>query len=547
MKANIHVTKSVSESRKPMAAPILTPAQTRPEALPERALHATGAARLVLVINLSTFVAPESVDDFRHLRGSEAFAEALRNLRPHAPFGRDETTDAAERDGYALRIFRSRLVYNHFFPTYRFGWDASMRARLEEMDYADIARWQRWASRIRLTRNGLAVITLEQQLDDLPLIGCTEQLLELPSNGEQPASQDQWSIGMMILRAFLDAIDRRIALSVHGRPMEIHFAPTAHFKHSLRLDRYVIYLLRKIERGGQLLSPDDLKRDYAQTIASFMEGALVECDGERRFPLYAANQARALVESDVSSWDEELCLFTGESALIYCPLIGRGLAYVGGPLGLDAHAYSAYWAGVVRGVEHLLAFRSEAQQAERRTTDLLSRIPGLTRKVNDGKLGAEDIELIDHLAAGLSDIFDGLPELRSMAVSANAFRADYARRKFEVLLSELDVRETLDLVNTNVEQLDFFLSYYNDMRLQWQGQRTNSLGIVLAAIVLFMAVSSFLADTFNVAERLVPQNDRDTAIRTFGVEIVIAAVGLMILALMIWQARKLVHWRTRKD
>ena len=186
--------------------------------------------------------------------------------------------------------------------------------------------------------------------------------------------------------------------------------------------------------------------------------------------------------------------------------MGRGLAYVGGPLGLDAHAYSAYWAGIVRGIEHLVAFRAEAQQTERRTTGLLGQIPGLTRKVNDGTLSAEDLALIEHLATGLSDIFDSLPELRSMAVTTNAFRADFVRRKFDVLIRELAVQETLELVNTNVEQLNFFLSYYNDMRLQWQGQRTNSLGIGLGAVVLFMAISSFLADTFNVVDRFYNAN-----------------------------------------
>src|SRR4029453_16140467 len=108
MQTNIHS----SESQFRMATQIVAPVRTAPETgLPEYALRATGAARLVLVINLSSFVAKETADDFRHLRGSEAFAEALRTLRPHAPFGRDESTDAVERDAYALRIFRSRLVY----------------------------------------------------------------------------------------------------------------------------------------------------------------------------------------------------------------------------------------------------------------------------------------------------------------------------------------------------------------------------------------------------------------------------------------------------
>ena len=72
-------------------------------------------------------------------------------------------------------------------------------------------------------------------------------------------------------------------------------------------------------------------------------------------------------------------------------------------------------------------------------------------------------------------------------------------------------------------------------------------GIVFAAVVLFMAASSFLADTFNVADRLVPQNERDYTIRLFGVEIVIAAIGFLIFGIMLWQARKLINRRTRKD
>ncbi|MEO7913092.1 MAG: hypothetical protein ABIV47_25870 [Roseiflexaceae bacterium] len=527
--------------------PTTSPPITSMPVLPEAALRVTGTARLVLVINLGSFVVESDADAFRHLRGSEMFATALRNLRPSAPFGIDAATSTVEHDAYALRIFRSRLLYNHFFPTYRIAWDSTMRERMLQLGCTDIAHWQRWIGRMRLTRNGLAVITLDQPFEDISLITCTEQILELPQHGEQPAAHDQWTIAMSILNAFLDAIDHQIKLPTgEGTGSSVHFTHTTQVKHSLRLDRFVVYAIKKIERDGRLLLPDELKRDYAQTLASFMEGTLVEWDGQRRFPQYAEVPARAIVAGDVSSWDEELCLFSGESALIYYPLVGRGLAYVGGSLGLDAHAYSAYWAGIVRGIEHLVAFRAEAQQTERRTTSLLGQIPGLTRKVNDGTLGAEDLALIEHLATGLSDIFDSLPELRSMAVTSNAFRADVVRRKFDVLIGELAVHESLELVNTNVEQLNFFLSYYNDMRLQWQGQRTNSLGIGLGAVVLFMAISSFLADTFSVVDRFYNASESDLGSRTFGTEVVVGVIGLLILGLMIWRARKLLTRRTRK-
>ena len=84
MKTNIHA----SESRFRMATQTLAPASMASETtLPEYALHVTGAARLVLVINLSSFVAKETADEFRHLRGSEAFARwsALRPFHASAP------------------------------------------------------------------------------------------------------------------------------------------------------------------------------------------------------------------------------------------------------------------------------------------------------------------------------------------------------------------------------------------------------------------------------------------------------------------------------
>lgn len=518
-----------------MATRASTSYQASPAMLPEAALRVTGSARLVLIVSLSSFVAEPDADLFRHLRGSEAFAAALRTLRPAAPFLVDKETERVEQDAYALRIVRSRLRYNHFFPTYRISWDSTMRERMQQAGCADIDHWQRWTGRIRLSRNGLAIISLEQVFEDISLIGCTEQILELPAHGERPAAHDQWTIAMSILEALLDALGRQLTLRTESGARVIHFTAPALVQHTLRLDRYVIYALRDVERDGRRLAPEELKRDYAQTLAAFMQGALIECDGARRFPIHAARQADDLVARDVASWAEELCLFTGESALIYYPLLGD-VAYVGGPLGLDARAYAAYWAGIVRGIEHMVTFRAEAQQVERRTTSLLGQVPGLTRKVNDGHLSPEDLSLLDHLAMGLSDIFDNLPELRSMAVTTTAFRADVVRRKFDVLLRELAILETLDLVNTNVEQLNFFLSYYNDMRLQWQGQRTNSLGLWLGATVLFMAVSSFLADTFNVVDRLADPNQNGWTIIAWVVTFV---AGLIVLGLMMWRSRKL--------
>jgi hypothetical protein len=520
------------------------PAPAASPALAEQELRLSGAARLALVLDLSRFVHPDDEHDFRHLRGSEAYADALRALAPLPPFGVDERTAAVERDGYALRVFRSRLVHNHFFPTYKVGWGDEMRARLEREGCADIRGWQHSAARFRFTRNGLAVVTLSRDLDNLPLIACVEQMLELQSGmaGPTPRVQDQWWLGRELLQALLDALERRIVLRQGGKTITIRFTDQPSGERPLHLDRYIIYSLRGVRRGGDLVSPAELKRDHAPLVAAFLEGSLLEHEGRRRLPSYEPDAARRLLERDCSTWTDELCLFTGESALMYRPLEGNSAAYIGGPLGLSGQAYASYWAAVERGVEHLVAFRSEAQQAERRTTDLLGKIPYLTRRVQDGQVTSAVANEIEHLAAGLSDIFDSLPDQRSQLVTANAFRADYVRRKFDILLDELDVPETLEMVNTNVEQLDFFLSYYNDMRLQWQGAKANRLTLILTVVLMFMALSSFLADTFDVFDS--GRSNRLYGPLT-GPQWAMVCFGALTVSVIIWQLWRLAQGRRK--
>ena len=76
------------------------------------------------------------------------------------------------------------------------------------------------------------------------------------------------------------------------------------------------------------------------------------------------------------------------------------------------------------------------------------------------------------------------------------------------------------------------------MRLQWQGMRTNNLGVILGTVVLFMAVSSFLADTFNVVDRLGgPQRD-GWDILTW---IITFIVGLVLLGVLMRYTRRLLN------
>src|SRR5262245_53195552 len=92
---------------------------------PEHSLYASGRLRLLLVLNLSRFVAPEATTGrpstkeppralFNHLRGSANFLAALRSWEPQPPFERASDQDRIEEEGYRLRIFRTRLRQSQF-------------------------------------------------------------------------------------------------------------------------------------------------------------------------------------------------------------------------------------------------------------------------------------------------------------------------------------------------------------------------------------------------------------------------------------------------
>ena len=129
---------------------------------------------------------------------------------------------------------------------------------------------------------------------------------------------------------FPDAIDHQIRLQVgDGTSRIIRFTHTTQVKHTLRLDRFVVYAIKKFERDSRLLLPDEPEARLRPKRWHYS----LELVGGGRWAAALSAVRRgaccALIASDVSSWDEELCLFSGESALIYYPLVGGGLAYVG--------------------------------------------------------------------------------------------------------------------------------------------------------------------------------------------------------------------------
>jgi hypothetical protein len=485
--------------------------------MPEHELRASGRLRVLLVLNLSRFIAHEELEPiharpgdpareravFNHLRGSGPFVQALRAWTPSHPFQRDRDQDRVEAEGYRLRVFRSRLRERQFLPTYRMHWTPELCEELRRRDPALVDEWTCWAPQLRFTPYGLAAVILERRMEDAPLVLWSERLIELQCDRHVPGEENlaerqiQWWLSQWVLTHFLASVGWQLQIDHDGQTQTIFFRKPTEESRPLRLDRYAMHIWERVAGPDGEVSPQELKQSYKNALVGALESTLLVEGGRKRYPLYALDTPAL---EDLTSWEEELCLLTGEGGLLYTPLQRSSIALIGGSHNAVRDSYGAYWDAIVRGIEHIVVFRAEAERTQRRTIELLSMVPQLTQHVSDGSISKQDEQHIGTLASGLSDIFDTLPEQRSMTISAIFFRSDSARQKFDVLMERLDIPEILEQIDTNVEQLSFFLEYYNDMRLQWQSQHVNALAGFVAVLVAFMAASSFLADLFQLSQ-----------------------------------------------
>ena len=118
-----------------------------------------------------------------------------------------------------------------------------------------------------------------------------------------------------------------------------------------------------------------------------------------RYPRYKVSQVAQVFAGDTASWEDEICLITSESTLVYCPMAERARAVLSGSARTDSRqTYSDYWKSIARGIEHVVALKNEVQLLERDTTRLLETIPDITRKAADGNLSGSDQREILNLA-----------------------------------------------------------------------------------------------------------------------------------------------------
>jgi hypothetical protein len=163
--------------------------------------------------------------------------------------------------------------------------------------------------------------------------------------------------------------------------------PTGEETHPLR-DRYVVFAFSKLAEAAKpdvALPPDQIKVDacHCRNIASLLEGVIVgQKGGKPKFAEYKDRVARNLVtENDIATWQNELCLLTLDNGLVY--YYSDHLF----PMAQEIYflhrqvKHEDYWGSIIRGIEHLMEVRVQAQMIAGETAERLVEAAEFTRRL----------------------------------------------------------------------------------------------------------------------------------------------------------------------
>jgi hypothetical protein len=468
--------------------------------------HASGSLSIMMVMNLTRFIEPDSASmhRFDQVRGSPGYAAFLHRLHPSRWFEYDTTETQIEQYGHACGTFRRHLINTSFYPTYQLLDTAlALPRQAHEHDPACQQQINAWTYRLRLTRNGLVVVKMEHPIETLSVI----DMLQLGGNASSllpsvntPALPLRQHIAMEVVARFLEACGCRFVIPCSERgqcnTLDIAFRTTydqqripLHNSHTL------FYLNQVVDETGEI-SAQVLRERYSRVVVALVENDLPSQHATGTN--YKTDYMQQVLGKDFANKQEELCVVTAQTTVIYSPIMQT--------TSIDNNVF--FWRGIGRGIEHIVALKDELQLLERETTRLLEEVPGVMRNATDGHLSKADRQDITALAVGMSRLFQSLPRQRDMLVSSSIFRTSLPTSIFEHMMQLLGIGDIERHIDTNVEELSNFLSHFNSIQLQQDAENKSFILSLLTIAISILVVPSFFADGVEIgwidAHTLIP-------------------------------------------
>ncbi|MBN2010637.1 hypothetical protein JW960_14925 [candidate division KSB1 bacterium] len=515
---------------------IVTDNQWRAE---HEGLYGTGKITIIMVVNLGRFMAFGDVHSrnlFRRLRGTSEYITFLRKMKVDDLFirldrNRPGSDPWIETHGYDIGVFRHHLVENWFFPTFELKKDDALLQIRPEFKESHLFKqeWNRWDHfKLRLTRNGFIQVKLSRKFENMDLHELNAQLLEFERDGfrhhllavmsrmaphEQAEIKPilqytlQWQLAYQVIDLFIRELGSfnfnsygKITLTM---PMDEEKTPIR--------DKYTIIFFREMGRklngARQRITTDDIMKDKLaiQSIRSMWDGTLFSdrASNTIHYPEYRDSLMQRVHDDNLSYYRDELSLIGPERAVIFCPQSDQSI-YLPFRGGKTKHGvrYNDYWKCIIRGFEHILALRNELQMVEAYTNREMNKVSRYTHALTTHGISRREIKDVRQLSRRVARLYNILVSIRSVLVVPSTYRASYAVDKFKKLNQVLGMEQIEEHVEKNIQELNFFISHYNNLVIQQNGERLQRYAIGFGVAFAFLGVASLLKDAYELSDVL---------------------------------------------
>ncbi|MCZ7549841.1 MAG: hypothetical protein M5U11_11950 [Anaerolineales bacterium] len=347
----------------------------------------------------------------------------------------------------------------------------------------------------------------------------------------------QWKLAMEVCRIFVDSVGFSIPLK--DDPIKLTL-PRPKISTPLH-DSYAIYHfdemwadrrfseedesespIKLVSGDVQPVRPSNIRNslDLQQQLASLIEGALLkktpgkveegdEADAEdprnKYAPRFQPELAKRIIESDVATWEDELCLLTPRAALILPSRRSRDheLLIATLPGSTSRFKYARYWDAVEYLIEFITEIHVLSRLLERRSLESLERLASIMDEVRNN-LYSGDIQLHTELPEYVKDA----THLRRLTALCQALgdpyfwnRAEYATGKADLLMRQLGLPRILDQIERNTASINSVVDHVDEWYMADLTEQSNDMGTLLTLglaavsfILTLLILPSFLAD-----------------------------------------------------
>lgn len=249
--------------------------------------------------------------------------------------------------------------------------------------------------------------------------------------------------------------------------------------------------------------PDDLYRSplIKRALLNLIEGAILESkhvteqnrSKGHSFPVLRWQTIDALLEKNLASWMEEICLLTSRTALIIpARKYRRDYLLVSTTPGATLRVrYRRYWDAIERMIEFTIEIRTLAQLVERASYRSLEKITKALHEVR-ATLQSGDIEL-DHKLPELVNEANNVQRLAAMTQGMSDplvwSRTEFALTKAIYLLDQLGVPLLLTHIDRNINSLNSETNHIDELYALDLAEKSNDLSVIMT---LGLAAASFI-------------------------------------------------------